>query len=350
MTGFQDLSNELMLRILHFLQPRHIESIARTFNKRMTQLCLPFLSQRIRAARNDRLMRQLFGNPNLPEVDQSDYQDFSSSKRAYSAPEDPGQHLEYLRLDGSLDWLMPLDGNSSEAFEEGIEGAGIQEGESPEEFRKKMQQLGIEHALPEAFWKMMMDEDLMTRIPSASASFFMLPPLCRILSKDLIELHRKRRGELALGEDEIERLKQLRAYLLTFCSDQQGCEYWVLYVDSDGHHCVLYSAFQMDLLHVEDDDDARDKSLSEEEKCLGVQVAYCSDCEGLSLEATDFETWLAYSYFSQQVRFLSLHSSMFSIDHKRDCIPGEDVKVPEKVQEFLANVFTKEGREQQLRS
>lgn len=349
MTGFQDLSNELILYILRSLQPRHIERIAKTFNKRITELCLPFLSQRIRAARNDRLMRQLFGKPDLPQVEELDYQGWSDSSLAYSAPEDPGQHLEYLRLDSSFDWLKPLDKHTSEAFENGIEGAGIEEGESPVELHKKMKKLGIDHALPEAFWKVMREESLLKRIPSASANFFMLPPLCRIVGDELVKFHKKQRGEQALSVDEIERLKQTRAYLLTFYSDQQGCGYWVLYVDSDGHHCILSSAWQMDLIHVEDDDDNRDTALSEEEKRLGVQVAYCRDCEELALEATDFETWLAYLYFSQQVAFLSLHSSMFSMDHKRDCVPGKDVKIPEKVQEFLVNVFTEEGRMQQLK-
>lgn len=360
MAGFRDLPPECIVMVLSCLRPHHIEKLARTFNRRVTNLCLPLLKDRVRTALNHRVMKQLFGEPTMADYPQANYKkSLLGSQARFSIPERPADHLEYLQMDGYLDWLVPLDRHTADRMAPHWQGS-IRTIDI-ESLRETTRELGIHHAVPKAFWRLMEDAELQARVPSTTANFFILSPISRILTDDLVEVYQTEEDRCILrdlSEDEDRHIRETRAYILDFYSDQQGCGYWHLYLDSKGHHCVLTSPSQISRRWNTDDDD-RDSddervieqdALDEKEKKLNVQVADSENVRDLCLEATDFETWLALTYFSHWTRFIFYRAENFKRENDREWVPGQDtdLTVPTEVTEFLVNVYTEEGRNRQL--
>jgi hypothetical protein len=84
------LANELLLQIISYLRAFEIERLARTFNRRLTDACLPHLQSRIAGARNRRLMMDsfnvkdfnIFYDPDINEL----FHSWLAETHTFSAP------------------------------------------------------------------------------------------------------------------------------------------------------------------------------------------------------------------------------------------------------------------------
>jgi hypothetical protein len=84
------LANELLLQIISYLRAFEIECLAQTFNRRLTDACLPHLQTRIAGSRNRRLMMNTFNikdynffyNPNINKL----FHSWLAETHTFSAP------------------------------------------------------------------------------------------------------------------------------------------------------------------------------------------------------------------------------------------------------------------------
>ena len=169
-----------------------------------------------------------------------------------------GPDLDYLHLDGSLSWLTPLDDQTGEEWLTYCQGPAI----GPRYLRKLIGRAkGLHLTLPPAFVRLIGNEELHNRIPSAFAAEF-------TCGNQFVKCPRKYDRNAA-------------GYILRFLSDQQGCWYANLYLDPMGQHCVFTTG-------------------------LDVNYAdYCEEEEGerltevIQMETTSFEEYIYHLWMNE---------------------------------------------------
>lgn len=294
--------------IIFHLRPQQIEKVARTFNRRITALCLPLLMDRVRTARNHRSIQRLLGDPKFMDPCQPDF----GSHTRFSIPERPANHLQYLQMDGHLDWLAPLDKKTADQIAADLWRFTLPQDdvETPtiERLRDATRVLEIGHAVPGVFWKFMSDAQLRARIPwSSTTHFFKSPKIYRVPADIFVNVEKCFVDQtLHANKTEVERrTRPTRSYILDFHADRMEFTCWFLYLDSEGHHCILQPRDE------EYDGDGQSvsesQSLSSKERDVGVRSAKRADIRAMRLEWTDFETWLAFAYFLQRARYFWHH-------------------------------------------
>jgi hypothetical protein len=196
MSSFNLLSlpTEMISRILSYLRPSEIERVARTYNKTVTEICLPLLRGRAATARNARKMVTLFGAPHGvnhfgPLVMNYALAGLSLEWGPFSAPALPPERqytaLEYLNLCGDLHWLAPLDRYIAKKIR-------VRKANYPETSREEMDKLQnasdkLGLRLPACFSRIMTERKLQNRIPFYLVHYFELNQLIKLRSSKVLQ-------------------------------------------------------------------------------------------------------------------------------------------------------------------
>ncbi|KAH7250860.1 hypothetical protein BKA59DRAFT_471355 [Fusarium tricinctum] len=261
MSTITELPVNILLLILKYLNPFDLECVAKTFNKTLHNASFRLLAPHKEWISNARHMAGLFQpkkfndhctrrllpsfpghlhplktDTTLEEIPHRDYEAFGldPESRPYIRSS-PAELRTWMKLDGSLAWLQPLEKELQEivAVHTGhevdrrlAEDKDIQVLTKQAEDRKLM--------LPPGFLPFIRSNQFHHRIASTSAWFFRL--------KKMIPCP----PEVDGGEG---------GYLIRFHCDHQYCAFAYVYLSpNSGHHCVLFS--YLDLYEDEDEDHA----------------------------------------------------------------------------------------------
>jgi hypothetical protein len=114
MPSLSSLPTETLSHILSYLRPCDLEHLARTFNNRLTPLCVPLLHARNAALRNARRMVEQFGESVLNDtVFKNAYTaaGLEATHGPFTMPDIPAARaftvFDYLNFDGRASWLCP---------------------------------------------------------------------------------------------------------------------------------------------------------------------------------------------------------------------------------------------------
>ena len=348
------LPDEVLVNIISLLRGVEIECLARTFNERITRICLPLIRDRVAARRNKRHMLSLF-DVRLPSVDAESllseaqftlyglellYGPYSVPPMTIAAP---FLNLDYLELNGDLYWLTALDKETTEEMSQYHDSGWGATEEQMNELAGKAKELGL--TLPECFVRFMTDKQLPYLVPSAVAAFPTLGELtkmplpakgnfkgmCSYRSFPDAEIQQAPKKD---GED-----RPGQGYAVTFYEDQQGCYYWCLYLDTNGGHCVVGTDSSKPTKEDEPDYfDALFDRLTPLERGLNIVPLDPEECCDCVMEGTSFEEWLVAMYYVQWAWFVLEESS-------KD--PPPPVKWDGKLEplkEYIVRVYTEKGR------
>ena len=259
---FLELPNEILIKVVDMTHSMDIDNLILA-NKRLYGLSFSSTKmQRRRATReNAKAMFQRFGNP-------------MEDKTIL------GRNLDFLDLDDDVSWLKPLHPK-------------VAEESSPYRLRGPVSKrhlqglvsratcLGLN--LPQPFTKVMGSRKLQIRIPTGGDEL-----IVRRLYRCAPEFDQGAGG-----------------CLVSFWEDQQGCCYNTIYLDKQGHHCILWSdlhPYRSDDLDDEVDEDYNDEPNNSPDQ---DDIPICSNSkEDFRLESTSFEQFLAQLYFEQSISIL----------------------------------------------
>ncbi|KAH7372257.1 hypothetical protein BKA66DRAFT_590051 [Pyrenochaeta sp. MPI-SDFR-AT-0127] len=285
------LPKELLLMVTDHLPVSSIECLALTLNGQITATCLPLLQPLFARRRHFKRMTARFGQfdfdsaleftliddyrEELEIPDEAELRKPTASERL--------QLLEYLKLKEDLRWLQPLDEKTAEEMEsyQNSRPLGAKE---LEDLQADAKSVGVE--LPPSFVKLFADQELLARIPSSRASYFQVSGGLRKVPASI---------DQGAG-----------GYSISMYSDQQGCWYWILYLEpgAEGAHCILGSPWDSGM----DQDDLWEEARislagTEQEKSSARPLATMQENE-VTLEALGFEEWLAMTYFEEWLWFI----------------------------------------------
>jgi hypothetical protein len=176
------LANELLSHIISYLRAFEIERLARTFNRRLTYVCLPHLQNRIAGARNRRLMMDSFEVKDYEVFVDTEISDLFHSwglaeTHAFSAPPmDTFANLDHFDLQGDLSWIYPTPSEELQTmFPSPIftRNPPIATAEQMDGLVSAASKLGV--SLPLSFRRFMVDEDLHNRFPYCGEGFTTSP-------------------------------------------------------------------------------------------------------------------------------------------------------------------------------
>jgi len=185
--------------------------------------------------------------------------------------ESTAPNLAYLRLDGSLSWLPPLDPVNKAEMGPHHRGPAIRS-KALGKLIAEAERLHLR--LAASFLTLVRSIDLQYRIPSSCAAYFEVgshfvkcPP-----SMD----------------------RNAGGYVIKFLQDQQGCWYASLYLDPMGQHCVFFSALNPHECAEEEDED------EDEDDDVVPMDAFAKDAV---LKAMDFEEFLYHTWMDELCYF-----------------------------------------------
>lgn len=285
------LPKELLLMVTDHLSVSSIECLALTLNTQITSICLPLLQPLFARRRHIKRMTSRFGQfgfgiqfefalidecrEELGIPTKAELREPTASERL--------ERLGYLNLKEDLHWLQPLDEQTAEEMTTYNNSRSLSAKEL-EDLQADARSVGVE--LPPSFVKLFADQELLAHIPSSSASYFHVSGgLCKVPASI---------DEGAGG------------YSISMYSDQQGCWYWILYLEPGpkGSHCVLgspwYSVKDQDV--ISEDTRTIRAGISQEKSSLTPLAAM--DENDITLEAFGFEEWLAMTYFEEWLWFV----------------------------------------------
>jgi hypothetical protein len=196
MSSFKLLSlpTETISRILAYLRPSEIERVARTYNKTVTEICLPLLRGRVATARNLRKMVALFGTPDRLNLSGQLEKTYASAGLSlewgpFSAPALPPERqyttLEYLNLCGDLHWIAPLDRYTAKKSRARKANYPETSREQMDKLQNASDKLGLR--LPACFSRIMMDRKLQDRIPCCVEIYFELDQPIKLRSSKVLQ-------------------------------------------------------------------------------------------------------------------------------------------------------------------
>ncbi|KAM5352328.1 hypothetical protein ACJ41O_005051 [Fusarium nematophilum] len=300
------LPQELILHITKQLPLPDVEVLAQTFNRHLYNLCIPSLTKRIAARKHAKRMCSRFGgaifNANISrELGDEDAQLLGLGSRKDVSPPNSPPNLDYLGLNGDLSWLKPLDEHTANEMAVYRQGPAAKTSTLMDKIIADAERLGLE--LPGGFVEFMSSEALQYCIPSAQAAFF------------------------TLGEDGLRKCPAsvdggAGGYLIRILADQQWCYVWNLYLCQGGH--AILGGFPNvnadpdeaaeDLL----DDDATTQDEANQAKEEGNPLASVSQGD-LGLHSTNFEEFLATTYYEERIWFV-LHDDSVVTQDLRDYV------------------------------
>jgi len=259
---------DLPVELLHFtisqLRPFEIEPLARTYNKRLYYICIPFLTRRLASRRNAKRM----------------------ARRFKPISKEPPPNLDFMDLNGDFRWFLPFDEAHAKEMKDHHSRGVPEENAEVDELIKTAQRLGL--SLPEAFTSFMRSSVLQD---------------CTVIE-----------GEFSLEENALRKCphrvdKWADGYIIRFLCDEDEYAFYSLYIDSKGH-CVLDTEGDPYELGENSDEylcmlGEGDMTWREVEaaKAEGVKMAaiYPKD---VSLVATDFEEFLVVMHYRAKVAYL----------------------------------------------
>lgn len=300
-TTITHLPLEVLRLIFKLLNPFDLESVAKTFNRVLYSATSALLEPYKAWISNARHMTRLFQSRELRHHTKrllpafpGHIQPFETddtleelAKRDYEAcgldPEggpylrsSPAELRTWMKLDGSLAWLEPLDKKLRKIMAEySYSGSSkpLAEHDEAERLSDQARDRGL--VLPSGFVSFIRSAEYHYRMASTSAWFFTLEKMipCPPQVDD--------------GEG---------GYLVMFHSDQQGCGFAYLYLSpKDGHHCVLFSL--TNLYEYED--------VAEAEASQGRNSAIATEVvkEDFTLAGLTFEEYLVERYYTEILLF-----------------------------------------------
>jgi hypothetical protein len=171
MASLSSLPTETLSHVLSYLRPCDLEHLARTFNNRLTPLCVPLLRARNAALRNARRMVAHFGEPALNDYvfkDAYTAAGLEATHGPFTMPDVPAGRaftiFDYLDFDGSASWLCP-GGDGADA----VASHCMYSREQIVAFEAKAVELGA--PLPVALVRYLTEGALQERIPDVPKMF-----------------------------------------------------------------------------------------------------------------------------------------------------------------------------------
>ncbi|KAJ4265547.1 hypothetical protein NW762_004836 [Fusarium torreyae] len=281
---------ELIPEIAGYLITSDVESLVRTFSKRLYQLCIPRLAKKIVARKNAKRMIEIFGQPRFnSRLDAFD---------GYVPDEDIAQFLGFLPGD-KLRWLQGPpnfdypDLNGDLSFLEDNKGfpdhgPAIESIAHIESIVTGAERLGL--VLPDGFVKLMSDVNLQALISTRLVAHFTLG-----------EIIRKCPAEVDKGAG---------GYLVTIAREEDPKLEWCLYLcpGEGGGHCMLRVTTTIDadrhlkakILLITETATQEEIERAQEE---GFPLAYILE-DSMRLEGTSFEEFVATIYHKQLTYFM----------------------------------------------
>ncbi|EWZ31315.1 uncharacterized protein FOBCDRAFT_286047 [Fusarium oxysporum Fo47] len=312
MPSFQNLPPEVTIAILKYLNPFDLLSVLQTFNKALYSAAEVAFRPYKEWTRNAQQMVALFPPrsihstrrlcPSYPshippldhdnvsmseEIPRRDYESLSLELGAGPYIRcSPPDLITWMKLDGSFEWLEPLDEDMADEMlpHNGIEGdRPVAPKADVDALVKQVSDLGL--VLPTGFEAFMRSDRLHQRIPSASAWYFRLSKLIKCPA--------------AIDDDQ-------GGYLIRFHFDQQSCAFAYLYLSKSGCHCVLVSTVNVPMCLNEDDEingeqldgDNEGEDIDEE----SIDTSELTK-EYFSLAGLSFEEYLVTVYFEGLLSF-----------------------------------------------
>ncbi|KAF4944897.1 hypothetical protein FGADI_12366 [Fusarium gaditjirri] len=311
MPSFQNLPPEVTIAILKYLNPFDLLSVLQTFNKALFSAAEIAFKPYKEWTRNAQKMVALFPPqsthsarrvcPSYPshipplddsvsmseEIPRRDYESLSlDPKEGPYIRCSPPDLVTWMKLDGSFEWLEPLD---EDMAEEMLPHTGT-EGDRPvapkadvDALIKQVSDLGL--VLPTGFETFVRSDRLHHRIPSASAWYFRLSKLIKCPA--------------AIDDGQ-------GGYLIRFYFDQQACAFAYLYLSLSGGHCVLVSTVDVYACFNEDDEinggqlDGDNEGEDSDEE--GIDTSELTK-EYFFLAGLSFEEYLVTVYFEGLLSF-----------------------------------------------
>ena len=316
--GLSTLPKELLHIIISLLHASEVECVARTFNKEIYSICVPFLTKRLSAKHHAERMIARFGPKENFE--------WGPHWRNFDA----------LDLNGDLHWLLPLTEEETQKEKDDMEDEDEdwedEYGDAFEKFDRDncpvttqedvddlvatAERLGL--ALPDEFVRFMRSEELQSRVLCPDYEYFLLGP----------DGLRKCPASIDGGAG---------GYIIRFLCLRAGMEepyYWNLYLDPnplDGHgHCVLgdeddanetdhdywhgYNIYNRML-------DAKKYTQAELDDAQGKGVKMATLSVKRKLFATNFEEFLAELYLVSRAGYFLMNRGKLDL--------------PEEVEEYF---------------
>ncbi|KAH7303501.1 hypothetical protein B0I35DRAFT_446703 [Stachybotrys elegans] len=294
---------EVLHYIISSLNPFDVEAVAKTFNRTLFNVACPILLRHKPWLDNVRLMTGIFpprrsgdflpsfpGHVPVLEPQWSTYDrgipgtdyTFESlgirpATQEYVASSPPDLR-SWMQLDGSFDWLKPLDERMQDMWEEYVGPFGESAPGADDVVNGIMEMAKkLDLVLPDGFETFMKSKELHYRIPSCMSWYFELAPIAK--------------APKALDGG-------AGGYVVKFHIDQQSFAYSYIYLHPSGGHCVFVS--RVDWCEEPDadlspssQDERRPQSQEEGEQ---EEVA---DELAVSLHSLSFEEYLATVYYEQ---------------------------------------------------
>ncbi|KAH7061640.1 hypothetical protein BKA63DRAFT_497742 [Paraphoma chrysanthemicola] len=235
MPSLLTLPKELLLHILSFLPFPIIETLAKTHNYHITSTCLVLLQPLFARRQHIKLLESRFDSVKQDmgrldfEIFICDTAKFSLSKDEWRRVREPVdedwfERMEWLDLtfNNDLDWLRPGDD-----AREGKSGQIAPQITIEKIIKLEEEALQAGLRLPESFVRLHKDQTLLDHMPRNIATSFRLG------------------DSIAKAPSTLD--KDAGGYILTFCIDPDWENSYLLYLSTDGKHCIL-SADSMDEL------------------------------------------------------------------------------------------------------
>ncbi|KAH7068471.1 hypothetical protein FB567DRAFT_541121 [Paraphoma chrysanthemicola] len=227
MPSLLTLHKELLLRIISFLPFPIIETLAKTHNHHITSTCLAVLHPLFVLRRHIKLIQSRFDSLKQ-DMGRLDFEificetaKFGLSKAEWRrvrqpVDEDWFERMEWLDLtfNNSLDWLQTGDG-----AQQGESGQSEDQITTDKILKLEQEALQAGLRLPESLIRLFKDQALLDHMPRKIATSF-------YLSDAIVK------APSTLDND-------AGGYILAFCIDPDWENTYLLYLTTDGKHCVL---------------------------------------------------------------------------------------------------------------
>ncbi|PKS08136.1 hypothetical protein jhhlp_005411 [Lomentospora prolificans] len=303
------LPPELLSHVFSYLNAFDLECVAKTFNRQFYKSVIPTLGPLIPWVNNARRMCKVFPPfdtndlfPSFPDQIPRFHPDWSNRhwngiegstcerlgldpSRGKYYRSSPPDLRSWMKLDGSFEWLAPLDGSVAGSMRPhtGSEGGRpVAEAWRVDAVVKQAKSLGL--TLPVGYETFLRSNILHHRIPSSYAWYFDLSKLIECPPT----------FDNGAG-----------GYLQRFHCDQQYCAFAYLYMNKSGNHCVLYSdddVYQelgIQETEVEVDDNAPESGGGKR----NVEAKGVFSKDNFEIVGLSFEEYLAGVYYEELLSF-----------------------------------------------
>jgi hypothetical protein len=195
----------------------------------------------------------------------------------YNCPEDgSAAELDYLRLNGDLYWLQPLDPETSEGhiWDRGRAASK----EKLNELAASAQRVGVE--FPPGFLTFMGSDEFIQHMYLGGDYFYLGDSLVKCKPEDD---------------------KEGGGFVIRFLSDQQSCCFWNLYTAPGGYHCVVQTVDDVHCWDCAEEEEYEDEEAEENhpkpQLFEDTDIPFACGKLDMSLAHPNFEEFLAMKYF-----------------------------------------------------